>query len=306
MRTTISSDSTRVPPVTAERSPPDSRITGADSPVIADSSTVAMPSTTSPSLGITSPAVDDALVADVERGARDLLDRAVGAPAVGDGLGPRLAQRGGLRLAAAFGHRLGEVGEQHREPQERRRPGRRTRSRSSSTSPRSRKNRIVVSTTPTPTTNITGLRISVARVELDEAVDDRAATMTDRTRLRHELGRRAAPIGDDRGPRSAPTAPSCSTMGPSARAGKNVRPATMTTTPTTRPTNSGVSVGNVPGRRRHRLLAGQRAGDRQRRDDQEEPADQHGDAERRCSYQLCCAVRPANAEPLLLAAEVKV
>ncbi len=55
-RTTISSESTRVPPVTAERSPPDSRITGADSPVIADSSTLAIPSTTSPSAGITSPA----------------------------------------------------------------------------------------------------------------------------------------------------------------------------------------------------------------------------------------------------------
>ena len=60
IRTTISSDSTRVPPVTAERSPPDSRITGADSPVIADSSTVAMPSTTSPSPGITSPRRHDA------------------------------------------------------------------------------------------------------------------------------------------------------------------------------------------------------------------------------------------------------
>jgi len=54
--TTIRSDSTRVPPVTAHRSPPDSRITGADSPVIADSSTLAMPSTTSPSPGMTSPA----------------------------------------------------------------------------------------------------------------------------------------------------------------------------------------------------------------------------------------------------------
>ena len=41
-----------VPPVTAERSPPDSRMTGADSPVIADSSTEAMPSTTSPSPGM--------------------------------------------------------------------------------------------------------------------------------------------------------------------------------------------------------------------------------------------------------------
>ncbi len=56
MRTMISSDSTRVPPVTAERSPPDSRMTGADSPVIADSSTDAMPSMISPSPGISSPA----------------------------------------------------------------------------------------------------------------------------------------------------------------------------------------------------------------------------------------------------------
>ena len=36
MRTVIQSERTRVPPVTAERSPPDSRITGADSPVMAD------------------------------------------------------------------------------------------------------------------------------------------------------------------------------------------------------------------------------------------------------------------------------
>jgi hypothetical protein len=41
--------------VTAERSPPDSRITGADSPVMADSSTDAMPSTTSPSPGMIMP-----------------------------------------------------------------------------------------------------------------------------------------------------------------------------------------------------------------------------------------------------------
>src|SRR5579872_2508610 len=54
--TTIRSERTRVPPVTAQRSPPDSRITGADSPVMADSSTAAMPSTTSPSPGIICPA----------------------------------------------------------------------------------------------------------------------------------------------------------------------------------------------------------------------------------------------------------
>ena len=56
MRTTMRSDRTFVPPVTAERSPPDSRMTGADSPVIADSSTEAIPSTISPSDGIMSPA----------------------------------------------------------------------------------------------------------------------------------------------------------------------------------------------------------------------------------------------------------
>ena len=56
IRTTIRSESTVVPPVTALRSPPDSRITGADSPVTADSSTDATPSMTSPSPGIRSPA----------------------------------------------------------------------------------------------------------------------------------------------------------------------------------------------------------------------------------------------------------
>ena len=54
--TTIRSESTLVPPVTALRSPPASRITGADSPVIADSSTEAIPSITVPSPGIASPA----------------------------------------------------------------------------------------------------------------------------------------------------------------------------------------------------------------------------------------------------------
>ena len=56
IRTTSQSDSTRVPPVTDEKSPPDSRTTGADSPVIALSSTVATPCNTSPSTGMVSPA----------------------------------------------------------------------------------------------------------------------------------------------------------------------------------------------------------------------------------------------------------
>ena len=55
MRMTMESDRTRVPPVTALRSPPASRMTGALSPVMALSSTEATPSITSPSHGIRSP-----------------------------------------------------------------------------------------------------------------------------------------------------------------------------------------------------------------------------------------------------------
>ena len=65
----IQSEITRVPPVTAERSPPDSRMTGADSPVIADSSTEATPSMISPSAGMNSPARDhdDVVLAQARR-----------------------------------------------------------------------------------------------------------------------------------------------------------------------------------------------------------------------------------------------
>ena len=55
MRTTSQSDNTRVPPVTELKSPPEARITGALSPVMALSSTEATPSITSPSPGMKSP-----------------------------------------------------------------------------------------------------------------------------------------------------------------------------------------------------------------------------------------------------------
>ena len=56
MRMTSQSETTMVPPVTALRSPPASRMTGADSPVMALSLTLATPSTISPSEGTRSPA----------------------------------------------------------------------------------------------------------------------------------------------------------------------------------------------------------------------------------------------------------
>ncbi len=117
MRTTIRSDSTFVPPVTALRSPPDSRITGADSPVTADSSTLATPSITSPSLGITSPASQTtwspscrSAAAPAPRAGGGIEPAALGAAADG-------AQRVGLRLAAALGDGLREVREEHGEPE---------------------------------------------------------------------------------------------------------------------------------------------------------------------------------------------
>ena len=71
------------------------------------------------------------------------------------------AQRRRLRLAAPLGHRLGEVREQHRQPQpgrdrehERRAAGVRERAEQRAPMPMT-----VVKMLPTNTTNITGLRI---------------------------------------------------------------------------------------------------------------------------------------------------
>ena len=110
-------ESTRVPPVTALRSPPLSRMTGADSPVMADSSTLAMPSMTSPSAGMTSPAAHTTRSPFRRSRRGDFFHRGRLAQATRDGVLAGLAQRFGLRLAAAFGHGLGEVGEEHGEPE---------------------------------------------------------------------------------------------------------------------------------------------------------------------------------------------
>ena len=121
MRTRSSRTAPCVPPVTAERSPPVSRMTGADSPVMADSSTEAMPSITSPSPGITSPASTSDDVAGLQlvgAGPPDSSGRRPSAMQLGAASRCAcLRKRVGLRLAAPLGHGLGEVGEQHGEPQ---------------------------------------------------------------------------------------------------------------------------------------------------------------------------------------------
>ena len=114
--TTMRSESTFVPPVTAQRSPPLSRMTGADSPVMADSSTEAMPSTTSPSPGMSMPATTTTRspLRSVEA------DTSTSRPSTSLcalRVLSHLAKRRRLRLAAALRHRLGEVREHHGEPE---------------------------------------------------------------------------------------------------------------------------------------------------------------------------------------------
>ena len=129
MRTKIQSDSTRVPPVTDEKSPPDSRITGADSPVMALSSTDATPAITWPSPGMVSPASTSTTsprrspegwltawprhasgVARLASASLNPLSRRAS-------MVVRRPRKVGLLLAAAFGQGFGEVGEQHGEPE---------------------------------------------------------------------------------------------------------------------------------------------------------------------------------------------
>src|SRR5579871_2653887 len=160
MRTTIRSDNTRVPPVTDERSPPLSRITGADSQVIADSSTDAIPSITSPSPGMVSPAStttrsflrrDEAgtAVSPLSVNLRALVSlrilRKVDACAL-----PRPSATASAKLANST------VNHNHSETEKVNQKG---------AAPlgcviRSRMHRAVVSTLPTATTNMTGFRAS--------------------------------------------------------------------------------------------------------------------------------------------------
>ena len=119
--TLMKSDSTAVPPVTAERSPPASRMTGADSPVIADSLTEATPSTMSPSPGMISPASTSTISPSRRSSAFTPSTTTVEVlgidVALGASIAARAAQGVGLRLAAPLGDSLGEIREQHREPE---------------------------------------------------------------------------------------------------------------------------------------------------------------------------------------------
>ena len=108
-----------MPPVTELRSPPDSRMTGADSPVIADSSTLAIPSTTSPSPGMISPASTTTRSPTSRSVSPGTAPRVPSACASRRAVVSVLAARrvAACALPAPLGHGLGEVGEDDGEPQ---------------------------------------------------------------------------------------------------------------------------------------------------------------------------------------------
>ena len=239
-RTLIQSDSTRVPPVTAERSPPDSRMTGADSPVIADSSTDATPSMISPSAGMNSPALTMHDVALAQRRRRHRLDACRPARSRFATVSVRaLRSVSACALPRPFGHRLGEVGEQHGEPEperdlqleaEARPPVDGVERRAAASSARCRPRR---RTSPGFFAIVRGCSLRsaspIARAD-DLRIPDRSLCVC----VRHQN-----------------TCPcvirKCSTIGPRLSAGKNVSAPTMTMTPTSSAENSGVVTGNVPG-----------------------------------------------------------
>ena len=97
MRTRIQSESTCVPPVTADLSPPNSRMTGANSPVIAASLTEATPSMISPVRRNYVTGLDQNDVADLQIGAGNELEV----------LGSRGSKQLGLRLRALLPEQIG-------------------------------------------------------------------------------------------------------------------------------------------------------------------------------------------------------
>ena len=189
---------------------------------------------TSPSLGITSPA----LTTHSSPTSSAVLARssivAVGSRGACHRLGAGLAQRVGLRLASPSAIASAKFANST------------VNQRNSATrpvktfwsvddEPRSLKNRTVVSTEPTPTTNITGLRISVRGFSLTKL-----STTARRTRSR-------STSLVSRGIGAPPSDLELLDDGTEREGGQERRAAaTITTTPITSTTNSGVSVGNVP------------------------------------------------------------
>ena len=106
---------------------------------------------------------------------------------------------------------------------------------------------------------------------------------------------------------SLPIAPSirCSTIGPSARAGKKLSAPTMMTTPISQAMKSGVCVGSVPAPAGTFFLRASEPAMASAGTGQPVAAEEHGDAQAQCCRTGVFAPSPAKALPLLLPAEEK-
>src|SRR5262249_20208875 len=156
------------------------------------------------------------------------------------GLPPLAPELLRLRGTATFGHRLGEVREYHREP-EPERDGEDEAGRSLSLPDQRLYEEGGRQHAADLDDEHDGVLYLVPRIELPERTDDRAAH--DR-----QLEERARFPVTSRHPHPPQAWSSrCSTTGPRARAGRNVRAPTMITTPISNVTKSGVCVGSVPG-----------------------------------------------------------
>ena len=285
-RTISQSESTRVPPVTALRSPPLSRMTGALSPVMALSSTEAAPTITSPSAGMSSPASTSTRSPRAQQAGGHVSRRRRRARASASLWASTslraLRRRVGLGPAPALGQGLGEVGEDDREPQQQR-DGQGEARRDPSLMPASdSKNSTRVSRAPTHTTNITGLRTctrgSSLRNEFGHGLEDEAAVVGGPLRPSRvevlglaQYGRRLV---------HQCTIIRCSTIGPRASAGKKLSAPTTMITAISRPDEQRAVGAQGAGALGDELLLGQRAGDGQRGQHHPEAADQHGQAQR--------------------------
>ena len=270
-----------MPPVTELRSPPDSRITGADSPVIADSSTVAMPSTMSPSPGITCPASTTTRSPTRSVGAGHRSSRAPPArrlfrcsrrAVVSVRVRRRLSAWALPRPSATASARLAKRTVNHSQTaiSQEKTLGSTTAS-------------AVTRTEPTQTTNMTGLRSWVRGSSLRSASGSErqswrggnapAPTVRRSVRRAGADGRRSTGRGGGGGHARA------SAIGPRASAGKKVRAATRTTVPQTRTPNRARG-GQGAGAGFDALLRGERPGEREHGQDRHEPAEQHRQPER--------------------------
>ena len=213
-------------------------------------------------------------VAFAQRGRRHGLAAAVLTLTLRHRLRLRFAQRVRLCLAAPFGHRLGEVRKQHRQPQ----PERDLELESQSGW---RGQRIL--NEPPRRQDAADLHDEHhrvprhrARMQLSERVPDRPADD-----LRIPDGERLC-RSDCRHQKTCPLfIRKCSTIGPRLSAGKNVSAPTITITPTSKRREERRRHRECAERWRNQLLAAKAAGDGQRRNDHEEAAEQHRQAERR-------------------------